>query len=50
VYHGASPVVIVVKNSPASEGDVRDVVSIPGSGRSSGEGHVQGMLLVGYSP
>ena len=29
----------VVKNSPVSAGDIRDVGSIPGSGRSSGEGH-----------
>ena len=30
--------VLVVKNPPANEGDVRDVGSIPGSGRSP-EGH-----------
>ena len=30
---------IVVKNPPASEGDIRDVDSIPGSGRSPGEGN-----------
>ena len=29
---------LVVKNPPANEGDVRDVGSIPGSGRSP-EGH-----------
>ena len=29
----------MVKNSPANAGDVRDVPSIPGSGRSPGEGH-----------
>ena len=28
----------VVKNSPANEGDVTDEVSVPGSGRSPGEG------------
>ena len=28
-----------VKNSPASEGDVRNVGSIPGLGRSPGEGN-----------
>ena len=28
----------VAKNSPASAGDVRDTVSIPGSGRSPGGG------------
>ena len=27
-----------VKNPPANAGDIRDTVSIPGSGRSSGEG------------
>jgi len=31
--------VLVVKNTPVSAGDVRDVGSIPGSGRSSGGGH-----------
>ena len=30
---------LVVKNSPASAGDVRDEGSIPGLGRSLGEGH-----------
>ena len=29
----------MVKNPPANAGDVRDVGSIPGSGRSPGEGH-----------
>ena len=29
----------VVKNQPASAGDVRDVCLIPGSGRSPGGGH-----------
>ena len=29
----------MVKNFPASAGDVRDTGSIPGSGRSSGGGH-----------
>ena len=29
---------LVVKNLPASAGDVRDVGSIPGSGRSTGGG------------
>ena len=33
-----SQVVLVVKNSPASAGDIRDVGSIPGSGRSPGGG------------
>ena len=36
---GASQVALVVKNLPANVGDVRDASSIPGSGRSPGEGH-----------
>ena len=35
---GASQVVLVVNNLPTSAGDVRDVGSIPGSGRSPGGG------------
>ena len=35
----ASQVALVVKSLPASAGDLRDVGSIPGSGRSPGEGH-----------
>ena len=31
--------VLVVKNPPANAGDVRDVDSIPGLGRSPGEGN-----------
>ena len=34
-----SQVALVVKNSPASTGDVRDTGSIPGSGASPGEEH-----------
>ena len=34
----ASQVVLVVKNLPANEGDIRDMGSSPGSGRSPGEG------------
>ena len=30
---------LVVKNSPASAGDIRDTGSIPGSGRPPGGGH-----------
>ena len=33
---GASQVMLVVKNLPANAGDVGDVGSIPGSGRSPG--------------
>ena len=32
-------VTLVVKNSLANAGDLRDTVSIPGLGRSPGEGH-----------
>ena len=35
----ASQVALVVKNLPASSGDVRDVGSIPESGRSPGDGN-----------
>ena len=35
----ASQVVLVVKNLPANAGDVRDLSSIPGLGRSPGGGH-----------
>ena len=31
--------VLVVKNSPANSGDIKDKGLIPGSGRSSGGGH-----------
>ena len=30
---------LVVKNLPANAGDIRDLGSIPGSGRSPGGGH-----------
>ena len=30
---------LVVKNMPANAGDIRDVGSVPGLGRSPGEGH-----------
>ena len=36
---GASQVMLVVKNLPASAGDIREVGSIPGSGRSPGGGN-----------
>ena len=35
----ASQVVLVIKNLPALQGNVRDMGSIPGSGRSPGGGH-----------
>ena len=34
-----SQVVLMVKNLPANPGDIRDVGSIPGSGRSPGRGN-----------
>ena len=37
--HGASQVVLIVKNPPANAGDIRDAGSIPGLGRSPGGGH-----------
>ena len=36
---GASQVALVVKNLPASAGDIKDTGSIPGLGRSPGGGH-----------
>ena len=36
---GASQVALVVKNPPANAGDIRDVGSVPGLGRSPGGGH-----------
>ena len=35
----ASQAAVVVKNPPANAGDTRDADSIPGLGRSSGDGH-----------
>ena len=35
----SSQVALVVKNPPANAGDLKDVGSIPGLGRSSGGGH-----------
>ena len=39
LFNMLSRLVLVVKNLPATAGDIRDVDSIPGSGRSPGEGH-----------
>ena len=39
LHDGASQVARVVKNLPANLGDTREVGSVPGSGRSSGEGN-----------
>ena len=53
----ASHVALVLKNMPATAGNIRDVGLIPGSGRSPGGGHVflpgdpHGQRnLVGYGP
>ena len=58
----ASQVVLVVKNLPASTGDIKDMGSIPGLGRSPGGGHgnplqysclenpMDRQNLAGYSP
>ena len=37
--NGASQVMLMVKNLPVNAGDVKDVSSIPGSGKSPGGGH-----------
>ena len=39
MYWSPSQVALVVKKPPASAGDIRDTGSIPGSGRSPGEGY-----------
>ena len=39
LYHWACPVAQLVKNLPANVEDTRDTGTIPGSGRSSGEGN-----------
>ena len=36
---GASQTALVLKNLPASAGDIRDVVSVPGGRRCPGEGN-----------
>ena len=36
---GASQVALVVKDLPANSGDIRDMGSIPGLGRSTEKGH-----------
>ena len=58
----ASQVVLVVKNVPANPGGIRDVGSVPESGRSLGGGHGNSLQysclenphgqrsLTGYSP
>ena len=39
LFNGTSQVALVVKNTPANEGDVRVMDLIPGSGRSPERGH-----------
>ena len=48
----ASQVVLVVKNLPANAGNIIDVGSIPGSGRSPGEGNGNQLqyFFLGESP
>ena len=38
-YNGSSQMVLVVKNLPANEEDIRDMGLIPGLGQSPGGGH-----------
>ena len=38
-WHWASQMALVVRNLPANAGDISDVGSIPGLGRSPGEGN-----------
>ena len=38
-FLGAPQVVLMVKNPPTNAGDIRDMGSIPGLGRSPGGGH-----------
>ena len=45
---GASWLAPVVKNPPANAGDIRDAVSIPGSGRSFGGGHTTHSSIPGW--
>ena len=58
-HMGASQILLVVKNLPASPGDIRDMDLIPGLGRSPGRGHGNPLQcsylenpssLAGYSP
>ena len=49
-YNGASQVVLVVKNSPANAGDIRDAGLIPGLRRSSGGGQGNSSILAWRIP
>ena len=46
--YGTSQVAKVVKNPPANSGDVRDLGSISGSGRSPGGGHGNHSSILGW--
>ena len=46
-FKWSSQVTLVVKNSPANAGDVRDTGSVPGSGRSPGVGTPTPVFLPG---
>ena len=39
ILYWASQVTLEIKNTPANAGDIRDICSIPGLGRSHGGGH-----------
>ena len=45
---GASQVVLVLKNLPASEEDMRDMGLTPGSGRSPGGGHGNPLSMLAW--
>ena len=47
---GTSPVALVVKNTPANAGDLRDAALIPGSGRSTGKGNGNPSILAWRIP
>ena len=46
----ASQVALVVKNTPAYAGDVKDAGSIPGLGRSFGKGNTHSSILAWRIP
>ena len=45
---GSSQAVLRVKNQPASTGDIKDVGSFPGSGRSPGGGHGNPLHVIAW--
>ena len=46
--HRAAQVALVVKNPPANEGDLEDMGSIPGSGRSPGVGNAAHFNIIAW--